>query len=158
VRAFAIRVAEASRVDMRDPKVRARQLCDHRRNPPRTSRLIAEVQPRSDAPFSIADVVCDICKGLLERVPATGSNCKSRDYRRVCCPNGSTRRMWGIGSPNTQCPYRCLSPRTKGHRQRHGLAKFQTTSPLQEQPHQTSVSQGFSAQQALLGFRISLHK
>src|SRR5262249_31611078 len=52
----------------------------------------------------IARDVSRVCKGLPEMVPATGSNCKSRDYRRVCYPNGSTPRMWGIGSPNTHCP------------------------------------------------------
>jgi len=49
----------------------------------------------------------DVCKGLLETVPATGSNCKNRDYRRVCYPNGSTPRMWGIGNPSTPCLSRC---------------------------------------------------
>ena len=92
--------------------------------------------------------VSGVCKELPETVPATGSNCKSRDYRRVCYPNGSTPRMWGIGSPSTRCLSRCLLLRTKGHRHRHGLAKFQTTSPPQVQRHQTSVSQGFSAQRA----------
>jgi hypothetical protein len=102
--------------------------------------------PRSGALVSIARGVSGVCKGLPETFPATGSNCKSRDYQRVCCPSGSTPRMWGIGSPSTQCQCRYLSPRTKGHRQRHGLAKFQRTSPPQEQRHQTSASQGFSAQ------------
>ena len=51
--------------------------------------------------LSIRGVV-SVCRVLPETAPATGSNCKSRDYRRVCYRNGSTPRMWGIGSPSTQ--------------------------------------------------------
>ena len=55
--------------------------------------------PRSVALVSIAGGASGVCKGLPEMVPATGSNYRSRDYRRVCYPNGNTPRKWGIGSP-----------------------------------------------------------
>src|SRR5580700_3969847 len=71
---------------------------------PRQAKHPLELQDALEF-ISIACVV-DVCRGLPATVPATGSNCKSRDYRRVCYPNGSTPRMWGIGSPSTRCPVR----------------------------------------------------
>ena len=99
--------------------------------------------------LSIARVV-SVCKGLPESGPAMGSNCKSRDYQRS--RSGRILLPCGIGSPSTQYLPRCLLLRTKGHHQKLGSAKFQTTLPLQEQRYQMSVSQGFSARRALLGF------
>jgi hypothetical protein len=106
-------------------------------------------------PHFIARIVfdVDICKGPPETVLATDSNCKSRDYRRA--RSGRILPPCGIRNPTIRWLPRCLLLRTKGHRQKLGSATFQTTSPLQEQRYQTSVSQGFSAQRALLGFPMS---
>ena len=75
---------------------------------------------RSRAPIRIARGVSGVCRELLETIPATGSNCKSRDYRRVCYPNGSTPRMWGNGSPSTHRPSRYQLPRTREHHHQLG--------------------------------------
>jgi hypothetical protein len=58
----------------------------------------------------------DICRGLPETDPATGSNCKSPDYRRS--RSGGILLSCGIGSPSTRRLSRCLLLRTKGHHQK----------------------------------------
>jgi hypothetical protein len=85
--------------------------------------------PRCGALVSIACGVSGVCRELPETVPAAGSNCKSRDYRRS--RSGRILLSCGIGNPSTRHLPRCLLLRTKGHRQKLGSAKFQTTSPLQ---------------------------
>ena len=84
----------------------------------------------------------DICKGLPERVPATGSRRKSRDH----LPPRSGRILppCDIGSSST-CLRLGFLRRTRVHHHKLGWTRFRTTLPLQERRYQMSVSQGFSS-------------
>ena len=95
----------------------------------------------------------DICKGLPERVPATGSRRKSRDHLRS--RSGCIPQPCGIGSSSTRLRLRFLL-RTRGHHHKHRWTTFQTTLLLQERRYQMSVSQGFSSRRSLLAFHCLL--
>jgi hypothetical protein len=97
----AVALSESQRPAGTPPSPRARSL----RCPPALAAW--RCSRRSRALISIAGGVSGVCRGLPETVPATGSNCRNRDCRRGCYPNGSTPRMWGIGSPSTRCLFRC---------------------------------------------------
>jgi hypothetical protein len=95
-------------------------------------------------PQPIARIVfdIDICKGLPETVPATGSRRKSRDHLRP--RSGRTPQSCGIGSSSTRLRLGFLL-RTRGHHHKLRRTRFQTTLPLQERRYQMSVSQRFSS-------------
>jgi hypothetical protein len=98
---------------------------------------------------SVFDI--DICKGLPETVPATGSRRKSRDHLRP--RSGRIPQPCGIGSSSTRLRLGFLL-RTRGHHHKHGWTRFRATLPLQEQQYQLSVSQGFSPRRYLLVFGV----
>jgi hypothetical protein len=99
---------------------------------------------QTKAPALIERIVfdIDICKGLSETVPATGSRRKSRDHLRP--RSGRTPQPCGIGSSSTRLRLGFLR-RTRVHHHKRGWARFRATLPLQERRYQMSVSQGFSS-------------
>jgi hypothetical protein len=107
------------------------------------------------APALIARIVfdIDICEGLPERVPATGSRRKSRDHLRS--RSGCIPQPCGIGSSSTRLRLGFLR-RTRVHHHKLGWTRFRTTFPLQARRYQISVLQGFSSRRSLLVFHCLL--
>jgi hypothetical protein len=86
------------------------------------------------APTLIARIVfdIDICRGLPETVPATGSRRKSRG--RLQPRSARIPQPCGIGSSGTRLRLGFLR-RTKAHHHKLGWTRFRTTLPPQEQRH-----------------------
>ena len=84
---------------------------------------------RSGAFVSIARGVSGACRERLETDPATGSDCKSHDYRRS--HSGRILLPCGIGSPSTRCRPRWLLLHTKARH--HKLGPMRSLNMLQPQ-------------------------
>ncbi len=111
---------------------------------------------QSKAPALIARIVfdIDICKGLPETVPATGSRRKSRDHRRP--RSGRILPPCDIGSSSTRLRLGFLR-RTRVHHHKLGWTRFRTTLPPQDDDpslsschHLSGGAQGPDPVQALL--------
>ena len=102
---------------------------------------------------SFVRVVFDACKRLCWSAPATGSNCKSRDYQQLHSEH--TLPPCGIGNPSKHL-FQGYRQRTRGRRHKLGRTKFRTTLPLRRQPHQLSASRRFLPRQFLFGFACLL--